>query len=187
MSTKLEQVNLLIAKALSTTFEEEARTCALMAVRLMKKHGLVVALSDVGPAPRSRQRGPVNASRGYSTMDDFLSDFFRAGGWREARGSQARAAQERWTRRDADHAAKKEAEAAKRANDFVRENKRAAKPKQEAEAVPIAVKFAAPCRGCGKEIPVGEEALWVKGRGICHQDAGCQKKFQESCGVSMGL
>ena len=52
-----EKAQALMDKALSTTSEEEARTCALTAVRLMKKAGITVG----GGITRAEPQAPVPA------------------------------------------------------------------------------------------------------------------------------
>ena len=52
MTAPLDKVNALIARALGTTFEEEARSAALIAVRLIRQYNLaLVPAHDARRAP----------------------------------------------------------------------------------------------------------------------------------------
>lgn len=55
MADILDRLEKLMAMA-GSPVQEEARTAALMAVTLMKKHGIRLSLPDDAPAPRARQK-----------------------------------------------------------------------------------------------------------------------------------
>jgi hypothetical protein len=107
VTTVLEKVRALIARALGTSFEEEARTSALVAVRLMKEHGLELVEGGRAPPPRasapvptepSRERRPTPGTRAQrmhirSRFDGWCrlcGEMFRAGdliAWARGRGA----------------------------------------------------------------------------------------------------
>jgi hypothetical protein len=71
----LTRCRALVARAQGTTFEEEARTCALLAVQLMREHGFRVVLSEDReraprrPPPPDRDVGTLACVQGCNPRD----------------------------------------------------------------------------------------------------------------------
>lgn len=65
MNMPLAKIRALMDRAVSTTFEEEARSCALIAVRLMREHHVTIGPRDEGASrSASRSTPPPSAPDG---------------------------------------------------------------------------------------------------------------------------
>lgn len=176
MRDVIDQINKLLALAESPA-EEEARSAAMQAVRLIKKHKIELRMPGVNP-PTDAHPFDVPPWNGF--MDEFMKDVFRTQAKRPASTPKYHY--------EPKHGDSSFQEQPKKQTPHDPPPCNAAQPntpppnppshdkppvekekRSSGNAIPLISRYKGNCKMCGKPYFAGEKVLWMKLRGTTHE------------------